>query len=68
MMVPISLARLNLTAGALAILVPMGVGAPPSWEKAAMDGVMCAVLATCGGGLLSLDNLIIADMLKNLIG
>ena len=33
MMVPISLARLNLTAGALAILVPMGVGAPPAGRK-----------------------------------
>jgi hypothetical protein len=30
--------------------------------------VMCLVLATCGGGLFSLDNLIIADMLKALIG
>jgi hypothetical protein len=29
---------------------------------------MCLVLATCGGGLFSLDNLIIADMLKALIG
>ena len=47
---------------------PMGVGDPPSWEKAAMYVVMCVVLATCGGGLFSLDNLIIADMLKALIG
>ena len=47
---------------------PMGVGDPPSWEKAAMYVVMCLVLATCGGGLFSLDNLIIADMLKALIG
>ncbi len=46
----------------------MGVGDPPSWEKAAMDGLMCVVLATCGGGLFCLDNLIIADMLKSLIG
>jgi hypothetical protein len=28
---------------------------------------MCLVLATCGGGLFSLDNLIIADILKALI-
>lgn len=47
---------------------PMGVGDPPSWEKAAMYVVTCVVLATCGGGLFSLDNLIIADMLKALIG
>ena len=47
---------------------PMGVGDPPSWEKAAMYVVMCLVLATCGGGLLSLDNLIIADILKALVG
>ena len=46
---------------------PMGVGDPPSWEKAAMYVVMCLVLATCGGGLFSLDNLIIADILKALI-
>jgi putative oxidoreductase len=43
---------------------PMGVGEPPSWEKAAMYVVMCLVLATCGGGLFSLDNLLIADLLK----
>jgi putative oxidoreductase len=52
----------------LAILVSMGVAEPPSWEKAATDGVMGLALATCGGGLLSLDNLIIADMLRALIG
>jgi len=46
---------------------PMGVGDPPSWEKAAMYVVMCLVLATCGGGLFSFDNLIIADILKALI-
>jgi len=46
---------------------PMGVGEPPSWEKAAMYVVMCAVLATCGGGLWSLDNLLIADLLKSLL-
>lgn len=43
---------------------PMGVGEPPSWEKAGMYVVMCLVLASCGGGLLSLDNLLIADLLK----
>jgi putative oxidoreductase len=43
---------------------PMGVGEPPSWEKAAMYVVMCGVLATCGGGLWSLDNLLIADLLQ----
>ena len=43
---------------------PMGVGEPPSWEKAAMYVVMCLVLASCGGGLISLDNLLIADLLK----
>lgn len=42
---------------------PMGVGEPPSWEKAAMYVVMCLVLITSGGGLLSLDNLLIADLL-----
>ena len=47
---------------------PMGVGEPPSWEKAAMYVVMCAVLATCGGGLWSLDNLLIADLLRSLLG
>jgi len=47
---------------------PMGVGEPPSWEKAAMYVVMCGVLASCGGGLFSLDNLLIADILKTLLG
>jgi putative oxidoreductase len=42
---------------------PNGIGEPPSWEKAAMYVVMCLVLATCGGGLFSLDNLLIADLL-----
>ena len=46
---------------------PMGVGDPPSWEKAAMYVVMCGVLASCGGGLLSLDNLLIADLIKTLL-
>ena len=52
----------------MAILVSVGVAEPPSWEKAATDGVMGLALATCVGGLLSLDNLIIADMLRALIG
>ena len=43
---------------------PMGVGEPPSWEKAAMYVVMCLVLMFCGGGLLSIDNLLIADWLQ----
>ncbi|MCP9833926.1 MULTISPECIES: DoxX family protein [unclassified Cyanobium] len=42
---------------------PMGVGEPPSWEKAAMYVVMCLVLITSGGGLFSLDDLLIADLL-----
>ncbi len=46
---------------------PMGVGEPPSWEKAAMYVVMCLVLITCGGGLLSLDNLLIADLLDAIL-
>jgi putative oxidoreductase len=46
---------------------PMGVGEPPSWEKAAMYAVMAVVLISCGGGALSLDNLLIADALKTLI-
>jgi putative oxidoreductase len=45
---------------------PMGVGEPPSWEKAAMYVVMCLVLIGCGGGLYSLDNLLIADLLRSL--
>lgn len=43
---------------------PMGVGEPPSWEKAAMYVVMCLVLIFAGGGLFSLDNLLIADLLQ----
>jgi putative oxidoreductase len=43
---------------------PMGVADPPSWEKAAMYVVMCVVLIFCGGGLFSLDNLLIADLLE----
>ena len=45
---------------------PNGVGEPPSWEKAAMYVVMCLVLIGCGGGLYSLDNLLIADLLGSL--
>jgi putative oxidoreductase len=47
---------------------PMGIGEPPSWEKAAMYVVMCLVLIGCGGGLYSLDNLVIADLLRSLFG
>ena len=47
---------------------PMGVGEPPSWEKAAIYVVMCLVLACCGGGLFSLDNLLIADLLRVALG
>jgi putative oxidoreductase len=46
---------------------PMGIGDPPSWEKAAMYVVMCLVLIGCGGGLYSLDNLVIADLLRSLV-
>lgn len=46
---------------------PMGVGEPPSWEKAAMYAVMALVLILCGGGILSLDNLLITDALKALL-
>ena len=47
---------------------PMGVGEPPSWEKAAMYVVMCLVLIGCGGGFLSLDALLIGDLLHGLLG
>ena len=47
---------------------PMGVGEPPSWEKAAMYVVMCLVLIGCGGGFLSLDALLIQDLLHGLLG
>jgi putative oxidoreductase len=46
---------------------PMGVGEPPSWEKAAMYVVMGAVLIGCGGGLYSLDHLLLADLLRGLL-
>ena len=47
---------------------PMGVGEPPSWEKAAMYVVMCLVLIFCGGGMLSLDTLLIDDLLRVWLG
>lgn len=46
---------------------PMGVGEPPSWEKAAMYSVMALVLISCGGGALSLDTLLIDDLLRVLL-
>jgi putative oxidoreductase len=47
---------------------PMGVGEPPSWEKAAMYVVMCLVLIGCGGGPLSLDALLLEDLLQVWLG
>ena len=47
---------------------PMGTGEPPSWEKAAMYVVSCAVLMGCGGGALSLDNLLTADLVRWALG
>jgi putative oxidoreductase len=47
---------------------PMGVGEPPSWEKAAMYVVMCLVLIGCGGGMLSLDTLLLEDLLRIWLG
>jgi putative oxidoreductase len=47
---------------------PMGVGEPPSWEKAAMYVVMCLVLILCGGGLFSLDSLLLEDLLRVWLG
>jgi putative oxidoreductase len=47
---------------------PMGVGEPPSWEKAAMYVVMCLVLILCGGGMLSLDSLLLEDLLRVWLG
>jgi putative oxidoreductase len=46
----------------------MGVGEPPSWEKAAMYVVMCMVLITAGGGPFSLDVLVVAPRLQALLG
>ncbi len=47
---------------------PMGVGEPPSWEKAAMYVVMCLVLICGGGGMLSLDTLLLEDLLRIWLG
>ena len=47
---------------------PMGIGEPPSWEKAAMYVVMCLVLMTAGGGPYSLDLILIAPRLQTLLG
>ena len=47
---------------------PMGVGDPPSWEKASMYVVMCLVLMFVGGGLFSVDQILIADLLTSLLG
>jgi len=45
---------------------PMGVGDPPSWEKALLYVVMAAVLISCGGGALSIDSSILKPLLLNL--
>jgi putative oxidoreductase len=47
---------------------PMGIGEPPSWEKAAMYVVMCLVLITAGGGPYSLDLIWIAPRLQAFLG
>ena len=47
---------------------PMGVGDPPSWEKAAMYVVMCAVLITAGAGPFSVDLAIVAPKVQALLG
>ncbi|WP_051834432.1 DoxX family protein [Synechococcus sp. KORDI-52] len=47
---------------------PMGVGEPPSWEKAAMYVVMCLVLITAGGGPISIDLMLIAPRLQSWLG
>lgn len=46
---------------------PMGVGDPPSWEKASMYVVMCLVLASCGGGLYSVDGLILPNIINSFL-
>ena len=46
---------------------PMGIGEPPSWEKAAMYVVMCSVLITSGGGPISVDLLLIAPRLQQFL-
>jgi putative oxidoreductase len=45
----------------------MGVGDPPSWEKALLYVVMAAILICCGGGALSLDNEILKPILLGLV-
>lgn len=45
---------------------PMGVGDPPSWEKALLYVVMALVLITCGGGAYSIDISILKPLLINL--
>ena len=47
---------------------PMGVGDPPSWEKAAMYVVMCGVLITAGGGPFSLDLAVVAPKVQAWLG
>jgi putative oxidoreductase len=44
----------------------MGVGDPPSWEKALLYVVMALVLITCGGGAYSIDISILKPLLINL--
>jgi len=39
----------------------------PSWARGPMDVVIGAVLMTCGDGLWSIDNLLIADRLRALL-
>jgi len=46
---------------------PMGVGDPPSWEKALLYVVMAAVLICSGGGALSLDNEVLKPILLGLV-
>ncbi|MCP9849433.1 DoxX family membrane protein [Cyanobium sp. Morenito 9A2] len=47
---------------------PMGVGEPPSWEKAAMYVVMALVLIAAGGGALSLDGAWVRPLLQGWLG
>ena len=47
---------------------PMGVGDPPSWEKAAMYVVMCGVLITSGGGPFSVDLAFVSPTVQALLG
>ena len=46
---------------------PMGVGEPPSWEKAAMYVVMCSVLMTSGGGPIIVDLLWVGPRLQQFL-